>query len=141
MNLISRNPRARLFFLPIMFLSIYLIIQDGCSCTPSSQTEVCRLLSADGLVEAVLTTAGVGATTSTVYRVFVVPAGQSVELGRELLRADKVNNMRINWYRPKLLAIQYDYARIFQFKNFVSVIGAGHRFPAGRPLLPFQSSL
>lgn len=86
----------------------------------ATQTEILRVVSPDSIVDAVVTRNSAGATTSNVFRIFVVPRGQPVPSDERLerFRADKVSSLCVEWRRPRLLELRYDRARIFRFTNF-----------------------
>jgi hypothetical protein len=68
-----------------------------------------------------LVTGDGGATTSELSRVYLVPAGQPLRIKAEhdcVFTADHIKALTIVWEKPQLLGIQYDEARILQFKNF-----------------------
>jgi hypothetical protein len=106
-------------------LSLFL-----CGCDPGvsiaggpwKYAEVKRIKSPDPAVEAVLMTGDGGATTSTEYYLYLVPAGQSVNPekageNRPCFRAYHVKDLNVVWKSPKLLEIQYGEAVIDQFHN------------------------
>lgn len=52
---------------------------------------------------------------------YLVPAGARLRVKEEgdcIFAADHIKGLNIHWKEPQLLEIQYDEARIFQFKNF-----------------------
>ena len=91
------------------------------ACDSEVEDEVIdRVVSPDGVVDAVLVRRNLGATTSYVYRVHIVPTGAEPEEGLERFIADHVSGLEIKWQQPQLLTISYGEARIFKFTNFWS---------------------
>jgi hypothetical protein len=84
------------------------------------EQEIDRIASPDSLVEAVVSLGGAGATTSEVYRLYIVALGHPVPLGSgsEVLRADRVEGLGAVWVEPQVLEIRYHRARVFHFTNF-----------------------
>jgi len=90
--------------------------------------EVNRVKSPGGEVDAVLVVADAGATTSQASLVILVAANQQVGTTKPkeydvVFRADHLKNLHVIWKQPQLLDIQYDEARISQFKNLWEVWG------------------
>lgn len=84
--------------------------------------EVGRIKSPDGQVEALIVTGEAGATTSLETLVLIVEPGGQVKTqkllnSKAMFRASHLKNFKVVWKEPKLLEIQYDEARIDQFKN------------------------
>lgn len=105
--------------------ALLLVLPVGAvNCTPPLRAaipeEVLRVVSPDSVVDAVVTRGSEGATTSEVFRIFLVPSGGRIpaEPGGELFRADKVAALCVEWTHPQLLRLRYDKARIFHFSNF-----------------------
>ncbi|MBW3571960.1 MAG: hypothetical protein KY467_12725 [Gemmatimonadetes bacterium] len=71
-------------------------------------------------MDAVVTRNSGGATTSNVFRIFVVPRGHPIPSDErfERFRADKISSLCVEWRRTRLLQLSYDQARIFRFTNF-----------------------
>ena len=103
-----------------------------CGCGPTSVVprlagsweyiETARVKSPDSLVEAVLVTGDAGATTSTITKLYLLPAGGSCDPTDEIqnkarFAGDHIKNLQVSWKSPKLLEIQYDEARIIHFHN------------------------
>lgn len=82
------------------------------------EEEIYRKTSRDNLVDVVISETNCGATTSIGTRVYIVPKGKSVDDFYPILISDHVANLKVEWIKPKLLAIDYTGARIFHFKNF-----------------------
>jgi hypothetical protein len=81
--------------------------------------ELERHTSPDGRVDAVLVRSNGGATTSFGYSVHIVPTSTVVDQGTGLVFAcDHQEGLSVSWIRPKLLLLEYQQARIFQFTNF-----------------------
>ncbi|MHC4394794.1 MAG: hypothetical protein ACYS1A_03995 [Planctomycetota bacterium] len=81
--------------------------------------EVLRLKSPDGRVDAVVINADAGATTSVASLLYILPTEATVndEKDEAIFIADHINGLNIVWSANKLLEIQYEKARIFQFCN------------------------
>jgi hypothetical protein len=96
----------------------------GCDYTLAGKweyKETNRITSPDTQVDAVLVEGDAGATTSEVSKVYLLPKGTKLELDKRsdaVFAADHVKALRITWKQSKLLQIQYEEARILQFKNF-----------------------
>lgn len=88
--------------------------------------EKTRIKSPDSEVEAVVLTGDAGATTSTVTFVLIVPRGRTVDTNSTpeadvVFRAEHLKGFNVAWKQSGLLEIQYDEARIWQFRNLWSV--------------------
>ena len=89
---------------------------------PRKYSEVKRIKSPDSAVEAVLMTGDAGATTSTEYYLYLVPAGKRISPEKSgenppCFEAYHVKDLNLVWKNPKLLEIQYGAAVIDQFHN------------------------
>lgn len=91
-------------------------------CDPVELEEIDRISSPDSIVDAVLIRANAGATTSFVFEVYLVKMGDNVVPTEDklLFRGDKMKGLKLQWVQSKLLIIQYEQGRIFQFSNFWS---------------------
>jgi hypothetical protein len=105
-----------------------LIIAVSTGCDSVGRTEIRRVTSPDSRVDAVLVEGSAGATTGFSYEVYVLPKGGGVvsKEGALLSKDDPVlrisyvgalENLGIEWTRPKLLAISYKSAWIHHFTN------------------------
>jgi hypothetical protein len=84
--------------------------------------ETGRIKSPDGQVEAVVVTGDAGATTSKATLVVIVPSGglvntKSLKQSDAVFWADHLKEFNVVWKQSKLLCIEYDEARIAQFRN------------------------
>jgi hypothetical protein len=94
---------------------------------PEHRTEVARVTSPDGRVDAVAERVDCGAPCSSGYIVSVVPrgvAGPSAPTQR-IFWADDIVNPQVRWNESHLLDIAYDKALIQNFRNVA--------YPLGRP--------
>jgi len=87
-------------------------------CVTFSAREQKRLISPDGIVDAVLLKTDAGATTSFAYSIHIVPKGRAPIRDHECFVADHVKNLEVSWVQSNLLEISYSQARIFKFTNF-----------------------
>jgi hypothetical protein len=110
--------------LAIFGFGISVMLLTGCDHTLAGKweyKEVNRLKSPDGLVEAVTIEGDAGATTSTVTSLYLVPSGQRIkdeDRERSVFDADHHKKLNFIWREPRLLEIQFEEARIFNFRNF-----------------------
>ena len=100
--------------LAVLLLSTVILRE----CNATEFDEVARVLSPDGLVDAVLTRGNYGATVDYVYRVHLVRAGGATTPDDAVVVADHVVEPAISWVHPKFLTFSYQEARIFGFRNF-----------------------
>lgn len=86
---------------------------------PEEYTEVARVTSPDGVVDAVMQETNCGAPCSSVYYVSIVQRGGLPQRDplRQVFVADDMVNPQIRWQEPHLLAISYDRALIHEFRN------------------------
>lgn len=83
------------------------------------QEEISRLLSPSGQIEAVVTEADAGATTSNSYWVHVLSRGEK-KMGQPAVvlsgaqRNEKENGVHVHWVAPNTLQIEY-----FKAKNVI----------------------
>jgi len=86
---------------------------------PDQYTEIARITSPDGAVDAVMEEADCGAPCSSVYSVSIVHRGDLAlrDPVEQVFIADDVVNARIRWQEPFLLSISYDKALIHSFHN------------------------
>ncbi|HEX7050963.1 MAG TPA: hypothetical protein VF188_12215 [Longimicrobiales bacterium] len=127
--------------LPLAFLVVLASIQG---CVEVSWSEVARVRSPDGVVDAVLIRSDAGATTSYVYRVFLAPQGEEVPPGdvdQRLFTGDQVEGLDLHWRSPHFLEIRYRQARIDHFANFGQVkVGQNGRYVAEIRLIALAES-
>ncbi len=81
-------------------------------------TELTRISSPDGVVDAVLIKKGTHSTVPVGYEVYLVPQGKSISNAFSEFLSDHTNALEIYWKQDKLLVISYKQARIFKFSNF-----------------------
>ena len=101
---------------PVLALLGLLLFLDACDLV--EKTEVARIVSPDGRVEAVLVKVEAGATVATSFKVYIVPKGGKASHPNPDFLADHVEGLDLKWQAPRLLVIRYDKARIFRFSNF-----------------------
>ncbi|MEP7076622.1 MAG: hypothetical protein ABI878_12520 [Acidobacteriota bacterium] len=109
----------------------------GCSKFPVGQwegKEFSRVTSADCILDAVLVEGSVDATTSESSRVFIVPKGTQYKTSDPLFAverasfvADHVRDLKLYWEAKRVLALEYQDARIFHYSNFASMTGLDGR--------------
>ena len=87
----------------------------GCG---ASDEEVKRIPSPDGVVEAVIVLVHGGATVALFHDVYIVPKGARTQEEHRILKADRVDNLRVVWAEVRQLSLCFDHARIFNFTNF-----------------------
>jgi hypothetical protein len=84
--------------------------------------ETQRVNSPDGQVEAVIIEGDAGATTSKETMIVIVASGGKIDTKKltqsdTVFRASHLKNFKVDWKQAKLLEVQYDEARIDQFRN------------------------
>lgn len=86
---------------------------------PEERTEVSRVTSPDGAVDAVAIRSDCGAPCSTNYSVFLVPKGTRIRgsSAQPAFSADDVSGEHLVWSQPHLLEIGYTRAFIINFQN------------------------
>jgi hypothetical protein len=86
---------------------------------PEERTEVSRVTSPDGTVDAVAIRSDCGAPCSTNYSVFLVPRGTRIRGSstQPAFSADDVSGEHLAWSQPHLLEIGYNRAFIINFQN------------------------
>jgi hypothetical protein len=94
---------------------------------PERRTEVSRVTSPDGRVDAVAERIDCGAPCSSGYSVSVVPRGATLpnDPAQRIFLADDIVNPQVKWDELHLLDIGYDKAFIQNFRNVT--------YPLGRP--------
>ena len=92
---------------------------------PETRSEVARVTSPDGVVDAVALRIDCGAPCSSAYAVSVVPKGTfpPKNSDRQFFLADEITNPQIRWKESHLLDIAYDRASIGSFRNVVYPLG------------------
>jgi hypothetical protein len=90
------------------------------ACTSPELKEVTRVASPDRHLDAVLVEVQMeqlGATVSTPYQVYVVPAGAK-KFEHPIMKGAKFDGLRLIWKDLRILEIQYYKGQIFSFQNF-----------------------
>lgn len=97
---------------------------------PERRTQVERLTSPDGTVDAIVEQIDCGAPCSSAYAVSIVPKGSSGprDAAQRVVLADNTVNFQARWKEDHLLEIAYDKAFIHNFQNVT--------YPLGRPGKP-----
>jgi hypothetical protein len=97
-----------------VLLSLLVLVNWG----RGERREIARYLSPDSLVEAVLVTADVDATTRMQYEVYLVPAGGPVPKNDFVVfAAERIRGLDVRWREPKFLEIAFEEATIHRFRN------------------------
>lgn len=100
----------------ILFITVGMGL-GACGSAASIEGEVLKVqASPDGKVIATLSKAGYGATVSYVYRVYL--HGVDSDTIAEIVRADKVSGIDVEWSNATTLAIRMECGRIHRFTNF-----------------------
>ncbi|SRR6266567_1409658 len=110
---------------PVILAVAVLLSLASCAIVGDcSYEELARVMSPDGVVDAVWIQGNCGATTDYSLHLFVVPAKTPFsgatglfDLKFSQLNADHVSGLRVEWPEPQLLSIAYSEARIFHFSN------------------------
>lgn len=94
-----------------------LLILTACSC---EDTEIQRVKSPDGKVEAVHVRGNCGATTAYSEQIYIVTTGGKLPAEKEFSKfvADHADGLEMAWREQKVLEVRYNKARIFKFSNF-----------------------
>jgi hypothetical protein len=104
---------ARVLVLCLMFSAM------GDGCAPHRAEVVERIPSPDRRVDALVLRAGVPPGGQVVFYVQVVSAGgDPKDREFDLFRADHVEAFRASWVSERMLELEFERARIFQFSNF-----------------------
>jgi len=92
---------------------------------PERRTEMARITSPDGTVDAVAERIDCGAPCSSGYAVSVVPKGTAApsDSAQWVFLAEDTVNARVQWKQPHLLDIGYDKALIHNFHNVAYPLG------------------
>jgi hypothetical protein len=87
---------------------------------PEERTEVARVTSPDGAVDAVMVRTNCGAACSFGYHVYVVSKGYGApsDDAKSVFFADDMTDEKLVWLQPHLLEIVYGKALIYRFSNF-----------------------
>ena len=107
-----------LVFAVLLAPTLFLI---NCKNYPGKDSrEIMRVPSPDSVVEAYVTeNGGGGATSGFTYSLYIVPKGvKKDKYDSSVLLIDRVDGLRIEWIKPKLLAIRFAHGRVFDFCNF-----------------------
>ena len=91
---------------------------------PETRTEVSRVSSPDGIVDAVVQRINCG-TPCSGYAVSIVAKGATAagDPNTQIFLAEDVANAQIRWSEPHLLDISYDKALINSFRNVTHPLG------------------
>lgn len=101
------------------FALVVLIALSFSACGGRSSVEgeiLSRTNDPDSTVTSLVARADRNATVSSVYRVYLKSAGDGAPL--ELLRADKVDGLKVTWEDSTTLLIAMKCGRVFFFQNF-----------------------
>jgi hypothetical protein len=101
----------------LVAIVIFLLAVAGCSGSGDTE-ELLRLPSPDGAFDAVLIRNNGGATTSFVYKVYLIEHGAAPEEGDLTLMTDKSDMPTMAWKDAEKFEIRCNDARIWEFKNF-----------------------
>jgi len=90
-------------------------------------TETIRSTSPNGLIDAVVIAKEGRPPVTTVYSLFLVPAGGSVEGAEPAMRFKRAVNINCMWRGAHQVEFQYESASIFEYHNrfFIRVQGEG----------------
>jgi hypothetical protein len=92
---------------------------------PEHRSEIARVTSPDGTVDAVMELTECGAPCSSGYAVTIVPKGNAAlrDPVQQVFIADDMVNAQIRWQEAHLLVISYDKAFIDDFRNVAYPFG------------------
>ena len=79
--------------------------------------EIERVRAPDSSTDAVVVRSNPGAMSSFQYQIYIVPADGEPEEGDEIIYAENVRGLEINWRESRLLEIHYEQALISRFTN------------------------
>lgn len=97
------------------------IFSFGCDAiTGCKNTELSRIKSPDGKVEAVIVARDCGATSGASKTIYLVPAGAKTASENAMFTCDHEEDLDFKWDGSKSGLIEYSKARIFTFRNFWS---------------------
>jgi hypothetical protein len=100
----------------VLYHLVFPSLQTAVRYLTSSTTEVARVTSPDGLVDAVVTSTDAGALVSLYYHVYIVPKG-SKDLVKPILEGYGLDESKVHWAAPQVLIIPYTCALINEFSN------------------------
>ncbi len=92
---------------------------------PDHRSEVSRVTSPDGIVDAVMVLSNCGAPCPANYSIVVVPRGGKApaDLDQYVFSADDMVNPKLSWNQPHLLQIAFTKALINNFRNLSHPFG------------------
>jgi hypothetical protein len=95
-----------------------VIAVSGCSFLAGPLTELQRVTSPDGRVDAVVAERATGATVATPTLLFLGPKGARLEDMAERIAADHAGGASVRWIEDRFLEFSFNTARIYRFTNF-----------------------
>lgn len=98
--------------------TLLLFFLSGCSSDPGE--EILRVTSFDKRVDAVVLRYGGHATVGFRYELFIVPKGENVDGGNEVVGATRVEELKLHWKVDRFLEVHFDKGRIHNFQNMWS---------------------
>lgn len=107
---------------PLQMLLFAILLLGFTACGARMATEgdiVNTTISPDPTISALTTRFGGNATAAWVDRVYLQSAGADA---RELLRADKAQDINVSWSGAETLVIAMKCGRVFSFQNFHDVL-------------------
>lgn len=109
---------------------------------PEHRSEVARVTSPDGSVDAVAERIECGAPCSFAYAVGVVPKGAPApkDPGQQIFLAEDTVNAQVRWAEPHLLDIVYDKAFIHNFRNVAYPLGVSGNTESWRYVVEIRLS-
>lgn len=100
----------------IIYTIIISIIFSGCQ--DNRISEVNRIISPNGKVDAVIAEMGTDATVSTSYYIFIVEHKKNPSEEDLIFKADKVISLKLKWSGSETIEIRCDSGRIWKYRNF-----------------------
>ena len=107
---------SRQAFVCKLVLLLCVVLLPGCNSPEGREIE--RQVSPDKLVDAVLVEPKSHATVAIQTGIYLVASGKDWKGELPILNGDKLEGLRVNWERPRFLAIHYKKGRISHFTSF-----------------------
>ena len=118
-------------------LALVVLVCSVWACEPRTDVVegeiVQRMAHSDGALVAIVAKANYGATVPYVYRVYLQSSDSSISA--EILRADRLIDIYVEWEDNNTLVIRMRCGRIFKFKNFFYVTGTDGQLLAQIPVI------
>lgn len=102
----------------LLLLIVYLTLVSCGSGGLCSSTILDKKGSPSGAFEVQIIDTQCGATTGQTFRIYIVRSGEEIEEDSYVFLADRIEGLSVVWVDDFSLKIEYEQARIFQYRNF-----------------------